>query len=170
MSIVLLVDLLAGLKDASAIALGYRPNRKAGDDMFEAEELLKAATSTVSSLFRIAILIRKASPRDRFARALAATKSPFDATFDIRHVCDKFPLIMEEGKGWLSERLGNAITQRRQYFIYTRNHRDKLGEEPSDLLQPHGPSNPNETKSSAQTMASTLHSADIPQQLDCEDD
>jgi hypothetical protein len=53
--------------------------------MNEAEELFEMTKSTISRLFRIAVLIRKASPRDRFARALAAT-NPFNATFDIRHV------------------------------------------------------------------------------------
>jgi hypothetical protein len=116
-------------------------------------------------------LIRRASPRDRYARALAATESPFDASFDIRHVCDKFPRIIEEKKAWLGDRLGNAIAQRRQYLSYTRSHRDKLGKE---YPQPYNEGELDagklgETKSFTQTTASTLHSANIPQ-LDYEDD
>jgi hypothetical protein len=60
-------------------------NRMAEDGTSETDELLETAKSTISSLFRVAVLIRKASPRDRFARALASSE-PFDATFYIRHV------------------------------------------------------------------------------------
>jgi hypothetical protein len=138
--------------------------------MSETDELFETTKSTISSLFRIAVLIRKASPRDRFARALATVTSPFDAAFDIRHVRDKFPLIVQEGKDWLGDRLGNAIAQRRQYLSYARSHRDKLGEEPPELALPHVSSTLKTAKSVAQTTASTLHSADIPPQLDLEDD
>ena len=160
--------------------------------------------STISNLFRIAVLIRKASPRDRFSRALAAANS-FDATFDIRHVrntrhtiassrnpfvetgamgnswisCaniglhpqvhDKFPQIRREGNDWLGDRLGSAITQRRQYLSYARSHRDKLGEERTELSQHHELSVLEETRSRTQTKASTLHSALIPPQLDFDD-
>ncbi|KAF2241838.1 hypothetical protein BU26DRAFT_407990, partial [Trematosphaeria pertusa] len=76
------------------------------------------------------------SPRDRFAQSLASNHAPFDPAFDIHHVRHKFPLLDGEDQAWLAERLVKAITQRRQYLQYARDHRNKLSKEPSDLWQP----------------------------------
>lgn len=102
----------------------------------EAEELFKSVKETIASLFRMSIIIRKASPRDRFARAQSSRQAPFDESFDIKHVAQKHPLLDSEGKLWLKERLGKAITQRRQYLRYAREHRNKLSKDVSDLWQP----------------------------------
>jgi hypothetical protein len=102
----------------------------------EAEELFESVKATIASLFRISILIRNASPRDRFVKALSSRRARFDETFDISHVSHKFPKVSAEDKTWLKEWLGKAITQRRQYLRYARDHRNKLGEEPADLWEP----------------------------------
>lgn len=91
---------------------------------------------TVASLFRISIIIRKGSPRDRFAKALSSKQSPFNESFDIGHVGHKFPLLNSDDRKWLKERLGKAITQRRMFLSYARDHRHRLGKEPTDLWQP----------------------------------
>jgi hypothetical protein len=149
----------------------------------EAEELFESAKQTIASLFRISIIIRKASPRDRFVKALSAKQTPFDDSFDISHVGNKFPLLRSDDKRWLKERLGKAIAQRRQYLRYARDHRHKLSKEPTELWQPGIVEDPsiqvpvadwsarsqaahtNFTKPSstlAPTTASTLHIASIP--------
>jgi tetratricopeptide (TPR) repeat protein len=102
----------------------------------EAGELFRSVKDTITGLFRISIIIRKASPRDRFAKALAARQEPFDDRFDIDYVSHKFPMLNIEKKEWFKERVGKAITQRRQYLRYSRDHRDKLAQEPKDLWQP----------------------------------
>jgi hypothetical protein len=79
--------------------MGRRENRTASDGTSETDELLETAKSTISSLFRVAVMIRKASPRDRFARALATSES-FDATFDIRHVRISTQAIVSYRKLW----------------------------------------------------------------------
>ena len=80
---------------------------------------------TISSLFRLSIVIQRATPRDRFVKALASVNEPFDSSYDVAHVGQKFPRLQSEDCTWLRERLGNAITQRRQYLRYCREHREK---------------------------------------------
>jgi hypothetical protein len=102
----------------------------------EANERFESVKDTITSLFRISIIIRKASPRDRFAKALTSPREPFDDRFDINHVGHKFPLLDNREREWFKERVGKANTQRRQYLRYARNHRDRLAWEPEDLWQP----------------------------------
>ena len=75
-------------------------------------------------MFKISVLVKKATTRDRYAKAAKAQGEPFDARFDISHVGHKFPLVHQTD--WLENRLGKAITQRRQYLRYCREHRDRL--------------------------------------------
>jgi hypothetical protein len=102
----------------------------------EEEELLESVKETITSLFRMSIIIRKASPRDRFAKALSARQAPFDESFDIRHVAQKYPKLDSENTQWLKERLGKAITQRRQYLRYAREQRNKRSKDVSQLWEP----------------------------------
>ena len=95
----------------------------------EIEELLQSIAETITSLFRISIIIRNATPRDRYVKAAAAVKEPFDERYDIAHVGHKFPKIDAREMQWLKERLGRAITKRRQYLRYCREHHDKFTQE-----------------------------------------
>lgn len=72
---------------------------------------------------KISILIRNNTTRDRYARA--ANYKPLSSITDCMYVRDKFPKL--ENKPWLRERLGNAITQRRQYLSYSNDHHHKIG-------------------------------------------
>lgn len=166
--------------------------RNVNDDipgLSEAEELFESAKQTITSLFRISIIIRKASPRDRFMKALTAKQTSFDESFDISHVGTKFPLLNSDDRKWLKERLGKAIVQRRQYLRYARDHRHKLSKEPVELWQPEAIENPRTqspnidwseqsrtayttpTSILASTAASTLHLTGIlPQDKDIQDD
>lgn len=149
----LLEDLIETLQDILAILSGDQPNRIGfaaedeaehliskieGSDAAslssdqsepesELEELLKSSSDTVTSLFKISVLIRSATTRDRYDKAAAAHQEPFDAHFDINHVGHKFPRVHRTD--WLERRLGKAITQRRQYLRYCRQHREKTGTE-----------------------------------------
>jgi hypothetical protein len=55
----------------------------------EAHQILEVILQSISSLFRIGILIRKAGPRDRFKRALQVPEFGFPESFDINYVRDK---------------------------------------------------------------------------------
>ena len=60
-----------------------------------------------------------------------AQGEPFDAQFDIDHVRGKFPLLRKSD--WLEQRMGKAITQRRQYLRYCRQQRDRLNTQPTSM-------------------------------------
>ena len=90
----------------------------------ELEELLESSSDTITSLFKISVLVKSATTRDRYAKAAKSQGEPFDARFDISHVGHKFPLVHRTD--WLETRLGKAITQRRQFLRYCRQHRDRL--------------------------------------------
>ena len=75
---------------------------------------------------KISIVIRNATPRDRYAKAQALIEEKFLDSFDIAHVGHKFPKLDASSHGWLKERLGKAIVQRRQYLKYCRDHHEKF--------------------------------------------
>lgn len=85
--------------------------------------IIEVISQSISSLFRIGMLVRKSTPRDRFKRALQADVA-FPAFFDIDYVRHKHPKIKED---WLSARLGGGIAKRRQFIKYCRDHRSRLG-------------------------------------------
>jgi len=66
------------------------------------------------------MVIRKATPRDRYTKA--ASVGTFSPDFDIDYVRNKFPSANE----WLIERLGKANARRREYFKYCRLHHQSL--------------------------------------------
>ncbi|KAK0713235.1 hypothetical protein B0T26DRAFT_677595 [Lasiosphaeria miniovina] len=92
----------------------------------EAPDILDIASDCVGNLFRISMLIRKATPRDRFAKTLQDRRHPFMDQFDINYVQERYPRLAHPGKRWLLERLGRAITNRRQYLRYCREHKERL--------------------------------------------
>jgi hypothetical protein len=97
-------------------------------------EFLIHATRSRKISARVAALIGKSIARDRYTRAETASKERFDDQYDIAHVKAKF----QQGKApeWLLVRLGQAITKRRQYIKYVREHRSRIDHYP---LQPREP-------------------------------
>jgi hypothetical protein len=102
----------------------------------ELDEILQSLADSISSLFKISLLIRSATPRDRYAKAATSAKQPFDNTFDISHVGHKHTKLEIKENQWLRNRLGQAITQRRQFLKYCREHHDKLGAESFERSTP----------------------------------
>lgn len=74
------------------------------------------------------MVIRNPTPRDRYQRL--ASIEPLDSFFDVCHVREKFPEV--EKHLWLAERLGKANAQRRDYFRYRRNHKERLAKEAAE--------------------------------------
>ena len=93
--------------------------------------IVQVISECISSLFRLGMLVRKSTHRDRFKRALQASDHAFPAMFDVDYVRQKHPKL---GQEWLIERLGGGIAKRRQFIKYCRDHRTRLGAE--DDAQP----------------------------------
>ncbi|KAI0150957.1 hypothetical protein BJ166DRAFT_378545 [Pestalotiopsis sp. NC0098] len=108
-------------------------------EITEVEDLLGIASDTIGSLLRLVILVRKATPRDRHAHALRDQHEPFTDLFDINYVRERYPKLDRPESQWLLERLGRAITIRRQFLRYFREHKERLAgsSQHSDSLNPH---------------------------------
>ncbi|RYP70251.1 hypothetical protein DL771_005554 [Monosporascus sp. 5C6A] len=107
----------------SGVADHSFPNVGAKD---EAHDILDVVSECIRGLLKISILIRKATPRDRFAKALRKRQDPYLDEFDIRYVEERHPKLRRPNAKWLSERFGRAITKRREFLRYCREHRDKI--------------------------------------------
>ena len=83
-------------------------------------------TDAVSRLFKLSKLLGKYTTRDRHAKAEVARDAKLDDFYDIAHVKNKFEDATAEP--WLLERLGRAITKRRQFIRYCHHHREKLAD------------------------------------------
>ncbi len=116
--------------DASSSDLALRSdtneNLDSNVEKDEAHDILDVASECIRSLLKISVLIRKATPRDRFAKAIQARDSPFIDLFDINYVADRYPKLGRPDMRWLCERLGRAITKRRQFLRYTREHSSRM--------------------------------------------
>jgi len=81
----------------------------------------EGVADALDCLFRLTMAIRTPAPHDRFAKLRSADAAVFEP-FDIRHVESKWPTV----KPWLAERLGRALSRRREYFRYRESHHAKL--------------------------------------------
>lgn len=87
----------------------------------EYSQILSDVLETINCLFRLSITIKDPSSHDRFTNSGVTDTSHFEE-FDIQHVRMKFPLASET----IIQRLGKALSRRRQYFKYRENHHNKL--------------------------------------------
>ncbi|RYO82471.1 hypothetical protein DL766_007393 [Monosporascus sp. MC13-8B] len=138
------------ISDSSPVRRGYDPKhyleeRKQddveGDDASgesdgECEqELLDIISEYLSALFRIAVIIRTATARDRYDRALQYSNADFLDHFDIDYVRTRYPKL--NGHHVLAQGLGRAITNRRKFIAYSRDHGDRLHADGSRKMEPH---------------------------------
>lgn len=84
-------------------------------------QIFASIVDSTTRLLRLSITIRNPAPHDRFLRA-KATSTKHSEPWDIQHARDKFPQVDPE----LAERLGKALSQRRQYFKYRESHHGRL--------------------------------------------
>jgi len=87
------------------------------------DQLFTAIKTANSSLMKLSMVIRNSPARDDYLKA--ASRYPFDAKYDIGHVKEKHGGA-KRSRDWLLERLGKAITRRRQYLKYREEHHAKL--------------------------------------------
>lgn len=121
----------------------------------ELHELILNMTTCIDHLFGLSILIRRLRPRGRFGQLSSFQPSP-DSRRDIVIIIDKFPKAKQTP--WLAERLGRANDQRRQFFAYRQQHREKLGTESE--RQEALSDNDDATLRAATTVATTFEESD----------
>jgi hypothetical protein len=87
------------------------------------DQLFMAIKNSNSSLMKITMVIRNSPARDDYLKA--ASRYRFDPRYDIGHVKEKHGSA-KRSSDWLLERLGKALTRRRQYLKYREEHHGKL--------------------------------------------
>ncbi|KAK5989762.1 hypothetical protein PT974_08022 [Cladobotryum mycophilum] len=90
----------------------------------EVEQIVIDINDVINCLLRLSVSIRNPAPHDRFIASAPTDTSHFEK-FDIHHVRSKFG----GASGTLTERLGRAISRRRQYFKYREMHHQKLSQD-----------------------------------------
>lgn len=85
--------------------------------------ILQIIRESINSLFRLGMLVRKLSPRDRFQQALRNHDLTFSESFDIDYVEQRYNKLRTSQ---LPKRLGSAIAKRRQFIKYCRDHSSRL--------------------------------------------
>ena len=96
------------------------------DRTSELEELFSAINLANASLLKLSVVIRSSPARDDYLKA--ATRYKLDPRWDIGHVMEKHGSAKGNSQ-WLIERLGKAITRRRQYLKYRKEHHGKLSKD-----------------------------------------
>jgi hypothetical protein len=87
----------------------------------EMKQLYASIRTAITSLMRISMAIREPAPN---SQSRSIDKSHFER-HDVLHVQAKFPTAPE----YLTERLGRAISSRRQYLTYREVHHQKLAKD-----------------------------------------
>jgi hypothetical protein len=82
---------------------------------------MSGIVETVTCLLRLSMAIRNPAPHDQFMKSMNIDTS-FYEEHDINHVREKFP----DAEDYLISRLGRAISRRRQYLRYRKEHHKKL--------------------------------------------
>lgn len=154
--------------EISEILSGERANRQisledADSDQDELSELHLSVGDIITSLFKVSMLVKKATKRDRYAKAASAKVDPFLEEFDIRHVADKYPMV--RAQPWLLKRLGKAITQRRQYLRYCRDHKNRIAHVSTFHLLRHSEKDANGAVSSIAVLIVSPWQALLPKSL-----
>ncbi|KAF5585568.1 zinc finger transcription factor ace1 [Fusarium pseudocircinatum] len=137
----LLEDLRESLKDAKDILTGQLTpwdqdlsladfsDDDSDDESFQVDvpepselsQILVSIVEDINCLFRLSVSIHNPSPHDRFKKACLTDTSGYEP-FDVQHVCNK----LSKAPKPIAERLGKAISRRRQYFKYRELHHHKL--------------------------------------------
>ena len=88
----------------------------------EADVLYHGIVWTTTNLLKLSMAIRHLSSHNSFAKS--SSIPAFPSSWDIQHVLQKFPKTQRSP--WLAQRLGEAITRRRQHLTYRATHRENF--------------------------------------------
>ena len=90
----------------------------------EVEQVFHAIGDVVDCLLRLSVTMRNPAPHDQFkSRAGEGVLDSYEK-WDIKHVQEKFTNL----DSTVAQRLGKALTRRRQYFRYRLQHHNRLSE------------------------------------------
>lgn len=94
----------------------------------ESTRISDSIEDLIGRLFKVCMLAQQSHARDRYARAEASAGPKFDEHFDIMHVTEyvKARNGAAQHSSWLLERLGKAITKRRNFILYCREHKERI--------------------------------------------
>lgn len=95
----------------------------------ELQQLMSEVVEVITCLLRLSMAIRNPTPHDQFMESGQINTSYFEP-FDIGHIQAKFP----NTEGYLINRLGKAISRRRQYLKYRDEHHKKLAQGIEDVI------------------------------------
>lgn len=109
--------------EPNAVSDEETPITSEEDPIDESSIIIDIIIQSITSLLRLGVLIRKASPRDKFKEAQRSTRLYVPDRYDIEYVQQKHPKLNETQY----TRLGRAISKRRQFIMYCRDHRARLG-------------------------------------------
>lgn len=98
----------------------------------EIVELYLSIQDSVTSLLQLSTIIRKKPQTDEYIKAQLQFPD-MDASYDISHISDRYP-ESKKCDPWLRNRLGTAITRRRQYLMYRKEHQEKMEKGPSKVV------------------------------------
>lgn len=123
------------------------------------QELFSAITTSNASLMKLSMVIRSSPARDDYFKAATkySTYNPFP---DINHVKEKHASA-KRSSDWLLERLGKAITRRRQFLLYRVEHHEKLSKWDDDDEKPKEKMDEKPETIIASTKATTFFIGDI---------
>ncbi|EHK23943.1 uncharacterized protein TRIVIDRAFT_127290, partial [Trichoderma virens Gv29-8] len=76
----------------------------------------------IDCLLRLSITIRNPAPHDQFSSRAGADTISMYKEWDMKHICEKFNRLDSK----LADRLGIALSRRRQYLKYREEHSQKL--------------------------------------------
>ncbi|KAJ8129160.1 hypothetical protein O1611_g4472 [Lasiodiplodia mahajangana] len=124
-----LLSVLNTTPDTENISIGHKndtttpleSNTPEASDDTEILEIVEEIADIVGCLLRLSVSIRNPAPHDHFVSSKFIDTSYFE-DHDVRHVKGKLAEINPA----LAQRLGKAITQRRQYFKYRERHHQNL--------------------------------------------
>jgi hypothetical protein len=90
----------------------------------EVEQVLHVIGDVIDCLLRLSVTMRNPAPHDQFkSRAGEGVLDSYEK-WDIQHVQEKFSNL----DSTVAQRLGKALTRRRQYFRYRLQHHNRLSE------------------------------------------
>lgn len=123
------------------------------------EEIFSAIITSNASLMKLSMVIRSSPVRDDYLKAASkySTYNPFP---DINHVKEKHSSA-KRSSDWLLERLGKAITRRRQFLLYRVEHHEKLSKWDDGDEKPKDRIDEKPEKTVASTKATTFFMGEI---------
>ena len=89
----------------------------------EIQQIIIEIAEVVNCLYRLSMSVRNPTGTQRYIKSAHIDTSFFEP-FDVEHVNQKFPQAMT----YLVERLGKAISRRRQYLKYRETHAAKIAQ------------------------------------------